>query len=114
MEYIKNLHKPLGRLADQEIEDSTENKDKIVDPLERVKYGCEQCVYNLSTKRSLIQHVQSRHEIKNSFDHCYYIATKKSSLCQHIQSIHDRLKHSCEHCEFQTNWKGDRCHHVQS
>lgn len=149
MEYLENLHEPLGRLAGQElfnniytfneslpiynqtfhkqhrdIEGSAENQGKIVDPksmpglkndmratnnpLERVKYCCEQCDYNSSTKRSLSQHVHSRHEGKiYSCDHCYYKATGKSSLCQHMQSIHDKVKYSCEHCEFKTN-------HVQS
>ena len=56
---------------------------------EGVKYACEQCDYQATTKFDLTRHIKSRHEgIKYDCDQCEYQATTQSSLRRHSKAKH--------------------------
>ena len=56
---------------------------------EGVKYACDQCDYQATTKFDLTRHNKSRHEgIKYDCDQCEYQATSQSSLKRHSKAVH--------------------------
>ena len=54
-----------------------------------IKYPCNQCDHQASSKGNLQRHIQSKHEgIKFPCNQCDYQATDRSNLQKHIQRKH--------------------------
>ena len=67
---------------------------------EGVKYPCNKCEYQATTKGALQRHQKSEHEgVKYSCNQCEYQAKEQDSLKRHQQSNHESVKYSCNHCE---------------
>ena len=82
---------------------------------ENIKYSCDQCDTQATTKYKLKQHIESKHEgNRYACDHCNYQAKEKSALKKHIESIHECIRYACDQCDYQTTWQSILKRHIQS
>ena len=66
-----------------------------------IKYPCNQCDHQASSKGNLQTHIQ-----------CDYQATQQSSLRTHIQSAHTGIKYPCNQCDYKATQQGNLQSHI--
>ena len=78
-------------------------------------FNCDQCEIKFTQKRSLIRHIQSKHEgAKYACNQCDQQFARQSDLRRHTQSVHEGVKYACYQCDQQYTQQGDLKKHIQS
>ena len=58
----------------------------------KIKFNCDICGQELTSKLSIIRHKRAIHEgIKHGCDHCDFKGSEASSLRRHLKNIHKIL-----------------------
>ena len=82
---------------------------------EDVKYACIQCDYQATHTSSLTKHIQSKHEgVRYVCNECDYQATIQGNLTQHIKSVHEGVKYACSQCDYQATQQSNLAQHIKS
>ena len=85
--------------------------------LEGVRYACEQCDQQYTTKRNLTQHIQIKHEgvrYDCNHDQCSKQFTKISNLTEHINSVHEGKRFYCNQCDYHASRQSTVAVHTKS
>ena len=82
-----------------------------------VKYNCEYCEYQATTKSSLRQHIQSIHNGVKHSGEFVIIKLIKKILFKDVQSqhsVHNAVKYNCHFCDYKASSHDNFRRHLQS
>merc|ERR1712062_568032 len=85
----------------------------VRDPLTK-RFKCNQCQKGFSSKKYLIEHVESVHEgVKFQCDQCSKTYTYRNGLHDHIQSDHQGVTYNCHQCHKKFSQKTNLKRHIR-
>ena len=123
-ESVENVELPSSKApfpVDKEEVQSNHNEgeyfeaDTVISNTNQSEWSCGLCDKKLTTRKGLLQHVESKHRGKKYLCHqCDHQATNSSNLKLHVKKVHEGLRYPCNHCEFKAAQSNILKIHVES
>ena len=73
-------------IRDEDTEIMTVNKKKVVD------FNCDMCTHKLKTEKSLVKHMNTKHEGYKTCKHCSKCFKNVDTLETHVKTVHNQKK----------------------
>ena len=89
--------------------------ETVIAKTNQSEWSCGLCDKKLTTRKGLLQHVESKHRGKKYLCHqCDHQATNSSNLKLHVKKVHEGIRYHCIDCDFKATRSNILKRHVES
>ena len=115
---LTGMHKVRGNSVKKQKEITMEQQESVGENFSKTgnnKYKCKHCTHETSLKRSMKDHLKTRHDIigKLKCKKCSYETFNKTNFKRHTRTVHEKIKdHICNVCERRYSDKANLKNHT--